>query len=127
MEVHTEIYAPRFLHGKIQNGAKPVEQVQVPDQLICHMHLALDQGGYLSPPGFPDCSMLLLCLVDAAHAAPPSAAPAVLPLCAIMLLCAAILRSTPPPLQHPPMGSVFFQPHGGPIFLPCNAQLDYYQ
>lgn len=32
--------------------------------------------------------------------------------CAILLLCAAILRSTPPSLQHPPVGSVFFQPHG---------------
>lgn len=75
--MHTEICATRFLHGKIQNGAKPAELVQVPDQPISHTRLSLDQGGCLSPPGSPDCSMLLLCLVDAAHAAPPSAAPAV--------------------------------------------------
>lgn len=102
--------------GKSRMVRSPRSCVQVPDQLIGHMHLSLHQGGCLSPPGSPDCSMLLLlCSVDAAHAAPPSAAPAVLPLCAIVL---------------PPVGSVLFQPHvggGGPIFLPCNAQLDYYQ
>lgn len=100
--------------GKSRMVRSPRSCVQVPDQLIGHMHLSLHQGGCLSPPGSPDCSMLLLlCSMDAAHAAPPSAAPAVLPLCAILLLCAAILRSTPPPLQHPPVGSVLFQPHGG--------------